>query len=101
MKKHHIFLLALAAFAATPAMANVELAKAKNCMACHAIDKKMVGPGFKEIAAKYAGQKGMEAKLATKIISGGAGAWGTMPMPPNPLSQPEAASLAKWILAQK
>lgn len=101
MKTHQLILLALAAFAATPAMASPELAKAKNCMACHAIDKKMVGPGFKEIAAKYNGQKGVEAKLATKIIQGGAGAWGTMPMPPNPLSQQDAAALAKWVMAQK
>ena len=101
MKKHHLIVLALAAMAATPAMASAELAKAKNCMACHAIDKKIVGPGFKEIAAKYAGQKAVEAKLATKIVQGGAGAWGTMPMPPNALSQQEAAALAKWVMAQK
>jgi cytochrome c len=54
-----------------------------------------------EIAAKYAGQKGIEAKLATKIIQGGGGAWGTMPMPPNALSAQEASTLAKWVLAQK
>lgn len=101
MKTHHLMVLALAAVAAAPAMASAELAKTKNCMACHAIDNKIVGPGFKEIAAKYAGQKGMEAKLATKIVQGGAGAWGTMPMPPNALSPAEAASLAKWVLAQK
>ena len=101
MKTQHLILLALAAVAATPAMASAELAKAKNCMACHGVDKKIVGPGFKEIAAKYAGQKGVEAKLATKIVQGGAGAWGTMPMPPNAVSQQEAAALAQWVMAQK
>lgn len=101
MKTQHLILLALAAIAATPAMASADLAKAKNCMGCHAIDKKVVGPGFKEISAKYAGQKGAEARLATKIIQGGGGAWGAIPMPPNPLSQQEANALAKWVMAQK
>ncbi|HEU4853338.1 MAG TPA: c-type cytochrome [Telluria sp.] len=101
MKTYRLLILALASLAAAPAFANPELAKAKNCMACHAIDKKVVGPAFKEIAAKYSGQKGIEAKLATKIVQGGGGAWGPMPMPPNALSAQEAATLAKWILAQK
>lgn len=101
MKTYRLLILALASLAAAPAFATPELAKAKNCMACHAIDKKIVGPGFKEIAAKYAGQKGIEAKLATKIVQGGGGAWGPMPMPPNALNAQEAAALAKWVLAQK
>ncbi|HEY1043302.1 MAG TPA: c-type cytochrome [Telluria sp.] len=101
MKTHHLLVLALAAIAATPAVASPDLAKAKNCMACHAVDKKLVGPSFKEIATKYAGQKGMDAKLAAKIIQGGSGAWGAMPMPPNAVSQQEAKTLATWVLAQK
>lgn len=101
MKTYRLLVLALASIAAAPAFANPELAKAKNCMACHAIDKKVVGPGFKEIAAKYAGQKGIDARMATKIIQGGGGAWGSMPMPPNAVSAEEAATLAKWVLAQK
>ncbi|MFD2367440.1 c-type cytochrome [Pseudoduganella sp. GCM10020061] len=101
MTSYRLLIVALAAFAAAPAFANPDLAKTKNCMGCHAIDKKLVGPGFKEIAAKYAGQKGMDAKLAAKIIHGGSGAWGTMPMPPNAVSEQEAATLAKWVLAQK
>ena len=101
MRTTRLLILALAAMAAVPAFASPELAKAKNCMACHAIDKKMVGPGFKEIAAKYTGKKGVEAQLAAKIVNGGAGAWGTMPMPPNAVSKDEATALAKWVLAQR
>lgn len=94
-------IVSLAAMAAAPAYANAELAAAKNCMACHAIDKKMVGPGFKEVAAKYAGDKSMEAKLAAKIKNGGGGVWGQLAMPPNAVSEQEAATLAKWVLSLK
>lgn len=101
MKQQYLFAFALAAVAAAPAFADAKLATAKSCMACHATDRKIVGPSFKDVAAKYAGQKGADAKLATKIIQGGSGAWGAMPMPPNALSQQEALTLAKWVLAQK
>ena len=101
MKQTYLFALALAATAAAPAFASADLATAKNCMACHAVDRKIVGPAFKDVASKYAGQKGSDAALATKIIKGGAGAWGAMPMPPNALSQQEAMALAKWVLSQK
>lgn len=90
------------AFASQAAMANADLAKAKNCMACHAVANKVVGPAFKDVAAKYAGQKDAEAKLSQKIIKGGSGVWGAMPMPANPqVSEAEAKTLVKWILAQK
>lgn len=90
------------AFASQAAMANADLAKAKNCMACHAVANKVVGPAFKDVAAKYAGQKDAEAKLSQKIIKGGSGVWGAMPMPANPqVSEAEAKTLTKWILAQK
>ncbi|MFP5407401.1 MAG: c-type cytochrome, partial [Gammaproteobacteria bacterium] len=59
-----------------PALAQADLAQKKNCMACHAIDKKLVGPAYKDVAAKYAGQKDAADKLAEKIIKGGAGVWG-------------------------
>jgi cytochrome c len=71
-------------------------------MACHAVANKVVGPAFKDVAAKYAGQKDAEAKLAQKVIKGGSGVWGAMPMPANPqVSEAEAKTLVKWVLAQK
>jgi cytochrome c len=97
-------LLALAATTvlATPAMAQMELAQAKNCLACHAVDKKLVGPAYKDIAAKYAGQKDAVDKLANKIIKGGSGVWGPVPMPANTqVSDAEAKKLAAWVLTLK
>ena len=85
------------ALAADPA----KLAQAKGCMACHQIDKKVVGPAYKDVAKKYAGQAGAADKLATKIQKGGAGVWGTVPMPPNNVTPAEAKELATWVLAQK
>ena len=71
-------------------------------MACHQIDRKVVGPSYKEVAAKYAGQKDAEAKLVKKVREGGAGVWGQVPMPPNTtLTEKDALVLVKWILSQK
>ncbi|MBK6652518.1 c-type cytochrome [Zoogloea sp.] len=82
--------------------AGADLAKAKNCLACHAVDKKLVGPAYKDVAAKYKGDKTAEAKLAEKVVKGGVGAWGQIPMPPNPqVSAAEAKTLVSWVLAQK
>jgi len=79
-----------------------ELAKAKNCLACHAVDKKLVGPAYKDVAAKYAGQDGAEALLIEKVMKGGKGTWGPVPMPANPqVSAEEAKTLVEWVLAQK
>lgn len=101
MKRSLMVLLVLAAGASSSAFAQADLAKSKNCMACHAIGSKLVGPAYKDVAAKYAGQKDAEAKLAAKIIKGGAGVWGPVPMPANTqVSEAEARSLAKWVLAQ-
>ena len=86
-----------AAHAATPE----ELAKSKNCMACHAIGTKLVGPAYKDVAAKYKGQKDAEARLAQKVMKGGGGVWGPVPMPPNAVSDAEAHTLVKWVLSQK
>ncbi|MBT9520558.1 MAG: c-type cytochrome [Dechloromonas sp.] len=83
------------------AQASPDLAKAKNCMTCHAIDKKIVGPAYKDIAAKRAGDKGAEAALTAKIKGGSQGEWGQVPMPPNNVTDAEAATLAKWVLSQK
>jgi cytochrome c len=96
-------LLALiAAVAVTaPAFASQELAQKKNCLACHAVDKKVVGPSYKEVAAKYASDKTAAAKLAEKIQKGGVGTWGQVPMPPNQVTPDEAKTLAAWVLSQK
>lgn len=76
------------------------LAQAKGCMACHAIDKRVVGPGYAEIAAKYKGEGGIEARLAAKVKAGGTGTWGAIPMPPNPsLTDEDALGLVRWILS--
>jgi cytochrome c len=85
-----------------PVHANEELAKSKGCLNCHAIDQKRVGPSYKDVAAKYAGQSDAADKLAAKIIAGGAGTWGAMPMPPNPqLAADDAKKLAQWVLGIK
>ena len=85
-----------------PAFASADLAQKKNCMACHAVDKKLVGPAYKEVAAKYAGQKDAADKLAQKVIKGGSGVWGPVPMPANAqVSDAEAKTLVAWVLSQK
>jgi cytochrome c len=95
-------ILFASAFASQAAMANADLAKAKNCMACHAVANKLVGPAFKDVAAKYAGQKDAEDKLVQKVMKGGSGVWGAIPMPANPqVNEAEARTLVKWVLAQK
>ena len=100
--KRSLMLLVLSALASSSAMASADLAKAKNCMACHAVQNKLVGPAFKDVAAKYAGQKDAEAKLVGKVLKGGSGAWGAVPMPANPqVSEAEAKTLVKWVMAQK
>jgi len=87
---------------AAPAMASKELAQAKNCLGCHAVDSKVVGPSFKEVAAKYAGDNTATAALATKIIAGGGGVWGAIPMPANPqVKEAEAKKIAACILGLK
>ena len=83
------------------ALANAELAKEKNCMVCHALASKLVGPAFNSIAARYEDQKNAEDKLTKKVLIGGYGVWGQVPMPANPqVSEAEARTLVKWILAQ-
>ena len=81
------------------ASASADLAKARNCTACHAADKKILGPAFKDIAIKYASDKDAAAKLARKVREGGVGVWGQVPMPANPqVTADEAGALVKWIL---
>ncbi|MEO7548123.1 MAG: c-type cytochrome [Ramlibacter sp.] len=100
--KRALFALAAAATLAAPAQADQALATAKNCMACHAVDKKLVGPSYKDVATKYAGQKDAVDKLAAKILKGGSGVWGPVPMPANAqVSEAEAKKLAAWVLTLK
>lgn len=92
--------IAVGVLASAPAMANLELAKKSNCMSCHVVDKKLVGPSYQEIAKKYASDKDAVKKLADKIKKGGVGTWGQVPMPPNPaVKDADIETLAKWILA--
>jgi cytochrome c len=101
MKRFALVLTAFAALSA-PAMADEALAKSKNCMACHAADKKLVGPAYKEVAKKYAGNAAAVAQLATKIQKGGSGVWGAIPMPANPqVNDADAKKLAQWVLGMK
>lgn len=100
--KRALFALVAAVSVTAPAFADQALATSKNCMACHAADKKLVGPSFKDIAKKYAGDKAAADKLAEKVIKGGAGTWGPVPMPANPqVSADESKKLVAWILATK
>ena len=100
--KRTLITLAVALTAAAPVMADEALAKSKNCMACHAVDKKLVGPSYKDVAAKYAGQAGAADKLAEKIIKGSSGVWGPVPMPANSqVNADDAKKLANWVLSLK
>jgi cytochrome c len=99
-----LFALATIAVASvsSPAWADLALATSKNCMACHALDKRVVGPAYKDVAAKYAGDKTAADRLATKIQKGGGGVWGPMPMPANTqVNDTEAKKLAAWVLTVK
>jgi cytochrome c len=100
--KRTLITLAMTLSVAAPAMADLALATSKNCMACHAVDKKLVGPSYKDVAAKYAGQKDAVDKLAAKIIKGGAGVWGPVPMPANAqVNDADAKKLAAWVMTHK
>ena len=95
--KKIIFALALTSVAAAPAFADEALAKAKNCMACHSVAAKVVGPAYKDVAAKYKGDKTAADKLAAKIMKGGSGVWGAIPMPPQTIPDGDISVLAKWL----
>jgi cytochrome c len=98
---YHLLLALSATLASLPAMADLALATARNCMSCHNIDRKVVGPAYKDVAAKYRGDKTAPLRLAAKIREGGGGVWGVVKMPSNPqLSEAEAKKLVAWILSQ-
>ena len=97
-----VWMAGVGLFSAGLAAADDEMLKKFNCMACHAIDQKRLGPPLKSVAAKYAGDTGAAAMLAKKIQAGGAGAWGQMPMPAQPqVSDADAQTLADYILSLK
>lgn len=100
--KRALFALVAAVSVTAPAFADQALATSKNCMACHAVDKKLVGPSYKDVAKKYAGNKTAADMLVGKVIKGGSGTWGPVPMPANPqVSEADAKKLVAWILATK
>jgi cytochrome c len=102
MKRLAVLVAAAASWTSSPAFASDELAKKHACFACHAVDKKLVGPSYKEVATKYRSDPGAEAKLADKVKKGSQGTWGQVPMPPNAaVPDGDVRTLVKWILSQK
>jgi len=100
--KRTLLVTALSLCVAAPAFADLAMATSKNCMSCHAVERKVLGPSFKEIAAKYKDDKAATDRLATKIIKGGSGVWGPLSMPANPqVSEADAKKLAAWVLSTK
>ena len=100
--KRTMLMAALGLGLAAPAFADLALATSKNCMSCHAVERKVLGPSFKDIAAKYKDDKKAANALATKIIKGGSGVWGPVPMPANnQVSEADAKKLAAWVLSTK
>jgi len=101
MKSVFIALAVTSLMATGSAFADQKLAQSSGCMTCHAVDKKLIGPGFKEIATKYKADKAAEAKLAQKVKAGGSGTWGSIPMPPNAhVKENDIKTLVRWILSQ-
>ena len=97
-----ILLITAALLYSGAALANLELAKQKNCMSCHTVDNKLVGPAYRDVAKKYAGQKDAEDKLVQKVMKGGSGNWGPVVMPPNAqVTEAETRILVKWVLGLK
>jgi cytochrome c len=102
MKRALILAASVAAALCAPAQASDALAKKHNCLACHAADKKLVGPSYKDVAAKYRSDPAAEAKLFEKVKKGGQGVWGQVPMPPNgQVPDGDIKALVKWIMSQK
>ena len=102
MKRQLFASFVIGCMTSVPVSASPELAQKKTCMACHAVDKKVIGPAYKDVAAKYAGQPDAVAALAQKVMKGGSGVWGPVPMPANPqVNEAEARQLVQWILGQR
>ena len=79
--------------------AGEKLIKEKGCTACHSNDKKIVGPAYKDVAKKYKGDAAAPAKLAEKVVKGGSGVWGPVPMPPNKVTDDEAKKMVAYVLS--
>ena len=94
-------LVIVGTFAAAPAFADPELAQKKACTACHAVDKKVIGPAYNDVSLKYKGDAGAAAKLMAKVKQGGAGVWGSIPMPPQPIPDAELKVVVAYILGLK
>ena len=86
--------------AASSVQADNALAQASGCLACHAMETKLVGPTIKDIAAKYNGVEGATATLSAKVKTGGSGVWGPVPMPPSPAPEADVSAVVAWMLAQ-
>ncbi len=100
--KRALLILLTSTAVALPALASPELAQSKNCMGCHAVERKLVGPAYKDIAKRYASDPTAADVLAHRIVHGGSGVWGVIPMPANPrVSAEDARKLATWVLEQK
>ena len=100
--KRSLLAIALLSGMVAPVLASQDLAKARSCMACHAVEKKLVGPAFKDVAIRYTGQADAASTLAAKIMKGGRGVWGPVPMPANTqVNAAEASQLATWVLGLK
>lgn len=100
--KRALLILLTSTVVALPTLASPDLAKSKNCMGCHTVERKLVGPSYRDIAKRYAGDTTAADKLAVRIVQGGSGVWGVIPMPANPpVSATDAQKLANWILEQK
>ena len=100
MKITAFTLVALASAVAPSVNADQALAQSKGCLHCHSVEKAIVGPAYKDVAKKYAGQN-VTAQLAQKVMKGGSGVWGSMAMPPNAVTPEEAKQLVEWVLSQK
>ena len=102
MKRIALPALATLSILAAPALASEDLAKKHACTACHTVDKKLVGPAYKEVAKKYRGDAKAEAMLVDKVKKGGVGVWGQVPMPPNAaVPDADVKTLVKWIMSLK
>ncbi|UXY15678.1 c-type cytochrome [Chitiniphilus purpureus] len=95
-----LMVLALAATGSAAAENGAAVAAKYNCLACHAVDHKIVGPSYRDIAKKYRGQKGAEAVLMAKVRHGGGGVWGKIPMPPQQIGEADLRTIVRWVLAQ-
>jgi cytochrome c len=102
MKSFVLLASALLAMSALPVQASEALAEDNNCLGCHSVEEKVVGPSFKDVAAKYKGQKNAAAMLAEKVRKGGSGVWGPVKMPANPkISDKDLKAIIAWVLAQQ